>query len=354
MSTRTVVLRVVALLLAGLFGHVSAKETRVRPGQSIQAAIDAAKSGDRILVEAGTYGEYLTISKDGIHLVGRNAVIVQPVNYPPIGNGCRGLSGPSTDAAICIIGDNVQLKEYADDQFHREFISVDRYVDGVTVEGFQINHFFGLGVAVVGAKNTEIRGNIAYDNPYYGILSLGSKGSLITRNTIYASDIYLTAIGVDDKSDVHITQNNISDYNVGIDVQTKGADVGHNKVTNCCYGIHVNPSVDRAKILHNHIGSSNALCNPIFNGNATGILIDGATNTDVKHNQVTGTDDGGYPDSIAAGIAIIDSPSQVAKGNEVTHNTLSNNEQDLLVVSAGKNEVAHNTCTTPSNLCSKA
>src|SRR5215472_16772637 len=68
----------------------------VRPGQSIQAAVDAASPGDTILVEPGSYAEpgvacpanpaqkcAVAITKDGISLVGltqgqRQVVLVNP------------------------------------------------------------------------------------------------------------------------------------------------------------------------------------------------------------------------------------------------------------------------------------
>src|SRR5262245_22951117 len=42
----------------------------VRPGQSIQAAIDAASPGTTIVVKRGTYQENLVIRTDGIKLIG--------------------------------------------------------------------------------------------------------------------------------------------------------------------------------------------------------------------------------------------------------------------------------------------
>src|SRR5438874_2344334 len=43
----------------------------VHPGQSIQAAVDAASPGATIVVEPGTYNESITVSKPHIHLVGQ-------------------------------------------------------------------------------------------------------------------------------------------------------------------------------------------------------------------------------------------------------------------------------------------
>lgn len=61
-----------------LFRLASAKEIKVEPGQSIQAAITSARPGDQITVTEGSYTEQLTISKDGIKLVGHKGAILTP------------------------------------------------------------------------------------------------------------------------------------------------------------------------------------------------------------------------------------------------------------------------------------
>src|ERR1700712_4941189 len=86
---------VLATVFVVLVGHVNPFPNQwgshsVHPGQSIQAAIDSAHHGGRIYVKPGTYAEQLTITTDGIALIGYGAVLVPPA--APCVNTCSGLA----------------------------------------------------------------------------------------------------------------------------------------------------------------------------------------------------------------------------------------------------------------------
>src|SRR5437899_1153873 len=81
-----------ALAVAGVAPAKSHRVLRVgtfhgQPGNfgSIQAAVDAARPGDWILIAPGDYRETVRITKDGIHLRGlsRNGVIVDGTKSGP-------------------------------------------------------------------------------------------------------------------------------------------------------------------------------------------------------------------------------------------------------------------------------
>jgi nitrous oxidase accessory protein NosD len=167
-----------------LLGLAAAKTITVTTtcGKTIQQAIDDAHPGDRIVVEKGSYAEQLTISKNGISLIGHDATLTVPAT--PVNNTCSGLAGPDftnqvdatadTQAGICITGSGVSLFRFASE--HRKFISVDSTVKEVSVTGFKVNGF-GLGVVVVGARDTTVSGNTLIDNNFYGALAVGSKNT---------------------------------------------------------------------------------------------------------------------------------------------------------------------------------
>jgi nitrous oxidase accessory protein NosD len=350
---RNIISRALALVISlCVVVHATSGSTRVKAGHSIQSAIDAAKPGDRIVVEAGEYHEQLTISKNGLQLVAKKGVILlPPLSTSPGSSGCAGLAGENTVAGICIIGTDVQLEPFEKD--HRKVISVGSYVDKVLVQGFDIRGFFGLNIAVVGAQHAEVRGNSVSDGSSYGILTVGSIHTLITRNTVKSSSLMFIGICMDDRSDVLVTQNRISDYGIGLCIQTNGADVRHNKVTNCCVGAFVDPLVDGARLTHNKFGPSNAACTPLNGVTAAGIAIGGALNTEVHRNEVTGINNAGNANSTAPGLLIYDDALSPATNNHITFNKFTNNDPDIAVFSTGNNEIKKNKCDTPDDLCSQ-
>ena len=81
------VLAMATLALALPASSTAHRTVKVKAGESIQAAIDAAKPGTTIKVEEGTYAEALLIDKDGIELVGEGRKKTNLV--PPAGAAHR-------------------------------------------------------------------------------------------------------------------------------------------------------------------------------------------------------------------------------------------------------------------------
>jgi len=342
------------LLSAMLLGLAGAATIKVKPnGSGIQDAINKANPGDQIIVEAGTYEEYLLISKDNIDLQARSGVILKPPQTAAPVNTCTGLAGDG-GAGICIAGPIVSLGPFDDGQ-HKKVLTVTKPVENVRVKGFDVRGFVGLNIAIVGGKNVEVRENKITDGTAYGILTVGSVGTRVARNTIRSTGTVFTFIGIcmDDKSDVDVSVNNIDGRYIGLCVQTSRAEVTHNTVSNCCIGAYVDPGVDGAHLAHNKIGPTNPLCLGAGAWNP-GIVLDGATNSEIHRNDVSGTADGN-PDWPATGILIRNSDKGVvATGNSVTFNDLKDNEADVADISTGHNEVKQNHCTIslPAGGCS--
>jgi parallel beta-helix repeat protein len=330
----------------------------VTSGQSIQAVIDKAHGGDRIIVEAGTYAEQLTISTDGITLEGHNAMIVPPASQ--VTNTCSNLV-PGAQAGICITGSNVVFSTEPFDGEHTKVVSVGRRVKDTSISGFTVTGFSGLNIAVLGAQDAIITENTLSSAAQYGILTVGSKNSNIKHNTVLSTpgyyQFYFIGICMDDVSTVTIAHNDVSGHFIGLCVQTAGADIHDNNVHDVCTGAFVDPGVNGAKLHDNTFSNAIVGCPgfpapPPSGYYSSGITISGGTNTVVKNNKFFGLKNAGQ----AMALVLVDDPSGVvAAGNQIEDNTFTNNDLDIYDEATGKgNVVKKNTCTlsTPTTLCS--
>src|SRR6476619_4199590 len=93
---RTLVLSLAAAALVAAPTPALAATHVVHPGESIQAAVDAASPGDTVFVQPGTYHEAVVVTTDGIFLrgggPGNYTTIVAP--HKPQANACT-LGGPA-------------------------------------------------------------------------------------------------------------------------------------------------------------------------------------------------------------------------------------------------------------------
>ncbi|PPJ59444.1 hypothetical protein CBER1_02454 [Cercospora berteroae] len=285
--------------------------------------------GDCIHVAKGTYNEQLLIKKDGITSIGHDAQLAPPSSFNT--NPCTGVMGPDSQAGICIAGKGIKLAPFIGFE-HQKVLSVQKPVKGISVSGFKLDN-----------------------GAIYGFLAAGSKKTTITNNKIkMPSTLGFIALCVDDFRDAQAIGNHLSTYGIGLCVQTNGAQLRKNIITNTCAGAFIDPCTDGAVLSENTITNGNAMCP---NGTA-GIVIDDATNTKVTKNIIK--------DQTASGVAILDDPctagglacstrpgqAAIASNNVVKNNVFQNNTFDIFVGSTGTGNVAtRNQCTSPPDLC---
>jgi hypothetical protein len=325
-----ILLLAVPALTAPSPGRDSDCEVTVKPGQRIQDAIDKAKKGDKIIVEAGEYHEQLTITTDGIQLLGKaGAHLLPPSVFTR--NFCTGLSrnpppplgdSSETEAGICIHGKNFELAEYVTE--HRKVNKTGDYINNIVVTGFAISNFTGENIAVIGGKDTKITKNKLTDGGQYGFLTVGSKDTLAAQNVVTATVLNFIGFCMDDKANPKFVENEVSNYYLAFCTQTSGGEVRRNKVKDCCVGPFVDPGIDGAKIIENTISGRNPNCPPDA---GAGIIVWGATNTVVARNTFENIVNNGT----GLGIFVSDDPVSGAKaqGNVFKNNVLKNNDLDI-------------------------
>jgi parallel beta-helix repeat protein len=145
----------------------------------IQAAIDAANTGDVVEVGGGTYRE--------------NLVVDMPITLRGAGNG--------TEKPIVDAGGRGS--------------AVTLIADGVRLEGFILeNGGFGWAGIEVRSKDNLIRGNLVTDNNWYGIFLDGSSGSIFEENVIWKNKygIWINA-GSDDNQILNNVLEGNENYN---------------------------------------------------------------------------------------------------------------------------------------------
>jgi parallel beta-helix repeat protein len=299
----------------------------------------------------------LTISTNAITIVGHNANIIPP--SIPTSNTCSGLAGPGTQAGVCITGSNIVFSSDPFDGEHVKVLSVGQRVKDISIQGFTVTGFYGINIAVLGAQDTSVSHNKVSSSSQYGILTVGSENSNIDRNTVTSTPgpfpFYFIGICMDDVSTVNIAHNDISDYFIGLCVQTAGADIHDNKVRDTCVGAFVDPGINGAKLHDNEFSNliqATPACPADF---SSGVTINGATNTIVRRNKFSGIKNGG----IAAAVVLVDDTSTgtIASGNIIERNIFSNDDLDIYEQTAGTgNVVKRNQCalSVPITLCSNS
>ena len=214
LCVRVMVLAVMMVILPAS-GCKEHKMLCVGPDQeysTIQAAVDAAKQGSRILVYPGTYTETVSVTKNNLQIIalGKGVVVVPP---------------------------------------HTAGFQVD--ADHVTVQGFEIAYGAecASGIRFEGSHNTFADNYIYLDATCLGVNAIscrdpdgGSDYNIVERNTINGADlgIVIEAATLDAINTGNVIQDNtllsVAQDPIAIE-NGRGFLVSGNRITGAPYGI---------------------------------------------------------------------------------------------------------------------
>ena len=326
----------------------------VNPGESIQAAIDAADQHTTIVVRPGTYAENLLITTDRITLIGQGATLVPPATLGP-GTLCD-FGGPEATNGICAAGGFDVSDPNAPPK-------VTDYLTDVTITGFTVQGFPGSGIIFVGARNPVVTQNTTTDNGEYGIARFFSKDGQILGNTATGSAEAGIYVGDSPKANVLIAGNHASGnqlFGIFLRDARRGTVIG-NEATGSCVGVIVigNASGDFV-IAGNNVHENNAFCPPGGDEGDVPLSGIGIALASGDRNVVTGNSITGHVPSgevlFSGGVVIVDASDgvDVPSDNKIVWNSFVGNQVDVFSDGTGvRNVVAGNACTVsvPDGLC---
>lgn len=319
----------------------------VKPGQSIQAAVKAARPGDTIQLRAGVYRENVQITKDRLTLrgVGRTTVLTAPDKASA--NAC-GKAGHG----VCVTG-----------TAQRRVKNV--HIRSLTVTGFPKNGIWGSRTVRMDVRNT-----LAEKNGQQGIGQQMSTRGVFVRNIsrnnkesgIFLANTVDAEGGATDAKGTRVAENRLTGNRIGVVVRRlRNLTVEQNTVTGNCGGVFVvgdesKPRAGDLTVAHNAVQANNAYCAPnarlpFIQG--AGIVLTGTDTTRVTGNQVH---DNVGTSPMSGGIVLFKSVVGIANSkNTISRNVLTGNKPaDVADQDKGPgNTFTGNVCTlsVPTGRC---
>ncbi len=253
----------------GPSAHQAHAELVVRPGGSIQDAVDAARPGATILVHAGEYPEEVVIDKPGLRIIGVPADGRRPV-----------LANPGDlDCAFMVLDGG----------------------DGVVIRNFVVRGYLENGIYLDGVDGYRLSRILAEDNGEYGLYPVRSTDGIMEHSvaTGHADAGFYVGQG----TDAVMRHNEAFGNVIGIEVSTASRvrvvdNVAHDNSTGILVVLQPGLEVKTAaeiRIRRNQVRDNNlegfaghGLAH--FAPPGAGILVIGADHVWVDDNAVTGND----------------------------------------------------------------
>lgn len=271
----------------------------VKPGQSIQAAADRARSGDTITIGAGKYYEAICIEGKGLTIkgAGRDSTIILPpatasANHCWVPGTPEGGTVENVSALKFLNPDGPVAVTDLQTNGHPE--------DGIVVwgaKGFTVSHTKGVGHGVFGILATAGSTNIVISDNIEG----GAKGPIGPVGTGGIS------VGDSATAKALITNNRSEGLHLGIFVrESRGGTISNNTVRGNCVGILV--------------FDDSATEKPSTNGNVIGGNWSVLANQSVANNGycIAGRDGSQHVSGV--GMAVVNADKVLISANTITDN----------------------------------
>ncbi|MDX2562852.1 right-handed parallel beta-helix repeat-containing protein [Streptomyces sp. TX20-6-3] len=321
---------------------------RVKLGESIQKAVDAARPGDTVVLSPGTYRESVRITTSNLTL--RGSTVFPTVLVP--GEAAADDTCAKAGHGLCVTG------------------TAARPVEGVTVRSLTLQGFTRNGLWASRTDRLKIHRVTAEKNGNWGIALERSVRSVLTHNVardnadagLFVSNTTDTEAGAVDAQGTVISHNRVSGNRIGLTVRRlRNLTVERNDATGNCAAVFVvgdesTPRAGAMTLRRNNIHANNKLCPktprlPFLQG--SGIVLTGAEETLVAENRIV---DNVGASPLSGGIVLFKSfVGALNERNEIRDNVvLRNGSADLANRDTGTgNTFRGNTCgvSEPAGMC---
>ncbi|MFD6281521.1 nitrous oxide reductase family maturation protein NosD [Streptomyces sp. NPDC060209] len=323
----------------------------VRPGESIQSAVDAAHPGDTIVILPGTYRESVLITKPGLTLRGTRG---RTVIAPAAADGAKAANACATGGnGICVVG------------------TKGNTVDDVSIRSLTVSGFDKSGIWASWTDGLSIRKVTTRSNGTWGIAQERSTRADFRRNTatgngdagIFIANSVSEEGGATDTGGTLVLDNSVSGNRIGVTARrVRNLVIDGNTLTGNCSGVFVvgdesKPAAGAMTISGNRILKNNKFCpaTPRLSAiQGSGIVLTGSEATEVRDNVIR-DNVGSTP--LSGGILLFKSfVGALNTDNTISSNLVQGNKPADLAngdTSGTGNTFVSNTCGTsvPAGMC---
>ncbi|MGW0614807.1 right-handed parallel beta-helix repeat-containing protein [Streptomyces sp. NPDC002788] len=334
----------------------------VKPGQSIQEAVNTARPGDTVLLGHGTHHESVNVTTPGLTLRGMGrGTVLKPEAGPSTATTAPNAGPGAVKAAnscaaagngICVVG------------------TKDHSVDGVTIASLTVTGFSKTGVYANEADGLTVRGVTAVKNGVWGIATEHSVRGVFRANTardngdagLFLANTVTQEQGAVDTEGTVVEHNRLEGNRIGVTVRRlRNLTVAGNHLTGNCAAVFVvgdenKPKAGLVTVRENRIERNNKFCPKTARLDAlqgSGIVLTGAEENLITHNVIK---DNVGRSPLSGGIVVFKSfVGTPSERNRISGNMLrGNSPADLVNTDPGMgNTFQGNSCRSskPAGLC---